>query len=100
MSIASRLLLATALIAVGPAAATDPSERDQGYDADAAAAIAAIEARQAKRDDGTLNLPTLRVRGRRRYNDATGTRLMGESAPEGGVLFTDVDEGWRAKHQW
>ena len=81
------------------AAATDPSEVKQGYDADAVAMIAAIEARESSKASDKLNLPTMRVRGKR-LSRKTGSRLFGESAPEGGVLFTDVDEAWRAKHQW
>lgn len=93
-------LVIAAVALSGPTAATDESEQALGYDAEAAEMIAAIEAREAERDDDMLNLPTLRVRGKRRYNTATGTRLIGDSAPEGGVLYTTVDESWRAKHQW
>lgn len=87
-------------VPISVATATDPSELDQGYDAEAAEMIAAIEAREAERDDDVLNLPTMGVRGQRLYNSATGTRLIGDSAPDGGVIYTTVDESWRAKHQW
>lgn len=96
----ARNIFFLALLLCGSAAATEESEQALGYDDDAAAMIAAIEARQAARADDTLHLPALRVEGKRRYNDATGTKLIGESAPEGGVIFVDVDENWRAKHQW
>ena len=94
------LMMALAALPI-TSGATDPSDMSKGYDSEAAAAIAAIEAREAAREsDGVLRLPAMRVRGKRRYNSATGTRLIGDSAPEGGVLYTTVDESYRAKHQW
>lgn len=95
-----RLVLATpALVFCGIAAATDAAEKSAGYDADAVAMIEAIEAREATRDASTLVLPEIRVRGKS-LKGKTGTHLMGESAPDGGVLYIEVDEGWRAKHNW
>lgn len=67
-----RTIIALCLALPVVASATDPSEIDAGYDDEAAAAIARIEARQAKLANQDADTAQTRVRS---HGTLTGSRL-------------------------
>lgn len=85
-------IIAVAVLAALPitAGATDPSEVDQGYDAEAAAAIAAIEAREAENSERDVDSYGEQVR-RLPVGSVTGSRLRPTEGLARQVRNADAD---------